>query len=495
MVHLMNELAPDACVPGNHEFDFSRERFNQLVESCNFPWVLSNAEEQTKDGWATLKYLHRYTVLEAGPDEQKLRIGIIGLISADTVSKTNSQARGTFRLCEPNSNENEEMKKKCMKLAAELRGEPEKCDLVFALTHGVFDEDIDLGKHANCYTVGDFSSLGKGVLKDTPGIDLILGGHDHEYFLGKGVKLIETTFPQGKREPPKTQGALDNDDGLLLIKSGTDFQDLSEIEITVEEGNEQVRRKVIKSVEVKRHCYPDTTRKVLAKDSQKDRMGDLLRRIFKYQVGSEMKKPVAQLPPEILPSALANGSQESRQGETILGNWIADSMIRWYKNHRTENMKPLSDLIFVMGGGSIRTGLDVDPKRVTQGDIVSLNPFITSLVTFKITGKALWEAFEQALRESVKTSPSTHKAFGGFPVVSGIKVEWDSTEPKGKRVRTLTLSSGVAVEQDTEHFYNILTDSYLANGGDDLTALKEHTEYVDSEIPVYRALLTDIGEF
>ncbi|CUA71910.1 hypothetical protein RSOLAG22IIIB_09914 [Rhizoctonia solani] len=215
MVHLMNELAPDACVPGNHEFDFSRERFNQLVESCNFPWVLSNAEEQTKDGWTTLKYLHRYTVLEAGPDEQKLRIGIIGLISADTVSKTNSQARGTFRLCEPNSNENEEMKKKCMKLAAELRGEPEKCDLVFALTHGVFDEDIDLGKHANCYTVGDFSSLGKGVLKDTPGIDLILGGHDHEYFLGKGVKLIETTFPEGKRDPAKTQGALDNDDGLL----------------------------------------------------------------------------------------------------------------------------------------------------------------------------------------------------------------------------------------------------------------------------------------
>ncbi|KAG8681393.1 hypothetical protein FRC11_001165, partial [Ceratobasidium sp. 423] len=177
----MNELAPDACVPGNHEFDYSRERFNQLVEFCNFPWVLSNIGEKTKDNQVVpLKDLLKYLVLEVEVDQQTLRIGIIGLMSKDTISKTDISASENFEPPLANMEESQ-MKETCMALATELREGPEKCDLVIALTHALYEEDIELGKYVNCYTAAGFSELSKSdtKLEDTHGVDLILGGHDH----------------------------------------------------------------------------------------------------------------------------------------------------------------------------------------------------------------------------------------------------------------------------------------------------------------------------
>ncbi|CCO33004.1 5'-nucleotidase [Rhizoctonia solani AG-1 IB] len=129
MVHLMNELAPDACVPGNHEFDYERSQFDQLIKFSNFPWILSNAQDKTGTGGDTLKGLVKYIVQEVVIDQQTLQIGIIGLMSPDTVSKISGKASKTFKLLD--------MKDECMKLSKELR-ENQKCDLVFALTHSLY---------------------------------------------------------------------------------------------------------------------------------------------------------------------------------------------------------------------------------------------------------------------------------------------------------------------------------------------------------------------
>ncbi|KAH7319536.1 Metallo-dependent phosphatase-like protein [Rhizoctonia solani] len=484
MVHLMNELAPDACVPGNHEFDFKRERFNQLVESCNFPWVLSNAEEQTKkEEWVPLKYLHRHYVLDIVVKQQKLRIGIIGLMSEDTVSKIDVNASKTFKLLG--------MKERCMEIAAELRTE-ENCDLVIALTHALYAEDVELAKQVNCYTADTYNGLGKGKLEDTPGVDLILGGHDHVYFTGKGVELERTIGT-----PKETQDPLPADDGVLIIKSGTDFEELSECAIEVEDRHDgKVRKKVIKSVKVIRHCEPGSTDPPLDETTaRKYRMPDVINRIFRNQVRTEMKKPVGQLPPEISPRVLTNEDQASRRGETVLGNWIADSMIRWYQNHRTSCMKALPNLIFITTGGSIRSGSEVDPKKVLQGELVQLSPFTTSLITITVTGKAIWETLELALQKSNidPKHPTMHEAVGSFPVVGGITVEWNSNNEPGKRVCSVMLSSKEPVARD-ETEYNVLTHTYLSGGGDGLKPLANHKNPMDTEVPVYKALLQDISD-
>ncbi|CAE6468183.1 unnamed protein product [Rhizoctonia solani] len=436
----MNELAPDACVPGNHEFDYERSQFDQLIKFCNFPWVLSNARDKTASG-DTLKGHVRYLLQDVVLDQQKLRIGIMG----DTVSKIGRKASKTFELLD--------MKEECMKLAKELR-ENHKCDLVFALTHSLYSEDFELGKHANCYTVGDFN----GKLEDKEGVDLILGGHNHEYFVGKGISKESVIEPK----TVNFKGPLDDDDGLLpaansrrhdyelrhrIIKSGTDFQDLSEIEIEVEDKPEgEVRKKVIKSVKVVRHHAP--------------------------------------------------GPNNSG---TVLGNWIADSMIRWYDTYRTDSMPELDRPVFIMTGGSIRSGADeIDSSKITKGDIVRLLPFNTPLVTLKMKGEDLRETLRCALRYTGRDKS------GSFPVVSGIEVEWDSAQTDNqKRVKSVRLSPKDPEDKTNQEDeikdgkeYDVLTHTYLYEGGDGLKPFETYSKaekgYI-TDVPIYEALLRVIN--
>ena len=76
------------------------------------------------------------------------------------------------------------------------------------------------------------------------GADLILGGHDHLYFVGRGVSSWDNfDFSE------KVVGAeLDNGD-VLVVKSGVDFHDLSEIKVVLESTPKgSVRNKIVRSI-------------------------------------------------------------------------------------------------------------------------------------------------------------------------------------------------------------------------------------------------------
>lgn len=76
------------------------------------------------------------------------------------------------------------------------------------------------------------------------GVDLILGGHDHFYFVSKGASSWE-----GYDTASETLGAEEDHGDVLVIKSGTDFRDLSEISLELGDTPEgSVRQKVIKAV-------------------------------------------------------------------------------------------------------------------------------------------------------------------------------------------------------------------------------------------------------
>ena len=87
-------------------------------------------------------------------------------------------------------------------------------------------------------------------------MDLLLGGHDHLYFVSKGVAAWD-----GYVIGSESLGA-EQDDGVFVIKSGSDFRDLSDMELTLEDTPEgSVRRKIIK--EIKGECLHLTTRFLL----------------------------------------------------------------------------------------------------------------------------------------------------------------------------------------------------------------------------------------
>ena len=76
------------------------------------------------------------------------------------------------------------------------------------------------------------------------GVDIILGGHDHLYYVSKGCQKWEDYDIKGSHP----LGA-ENDDGVLVIKSGTDFRELSELTLELEAGPPgAARSRVVKSV-------------------------------------------------------------------------------------------------------------------------------------------------------------------------------------------------------------------------------------------------------
>ncbi|CAE6368073.1 unnamed protein product [Rhizoctonia solani] len=479
-----------------------RERFDQLVEFCTFPWILSNAEEKTKDGrWDTLKHLERYRIInrDLGPGLGSVKIGIIGLMSPDTISKTDASAAKTFKL--------KDMYSTGQHLAKELRSKPHNCDLVFALTHALFSQDVALGSKTLAYTKDRFHELSekKQELKMVSGIDLIFGGHNHDYFIGSGVNHVYVTGPPN--DLPNKWDRLWEDHGLLIVKSGTDFNDLSEVlvELEVSNGVDLKRKVVVKSVNVTRHHMPGWNLNEYESDS---RLATMLNNLFEHQVLKPLKTPVARLsrtPQHLLPDMTTD---IARQKESVIGNWIADSMVHWFRKHHPCNVIVPKDLIFIMTGGSIRTNSPFG-SVIKQGDIIQLLPFDTSLVMCTMTGADIWGVIRAALAGSatydVSASQSgpdqqkntkTRTGSGKFPVVSGIRVTWDSKKDGQDRVKTIKLSSNPKsnVVDDKDHTYSVLTHQYLVNAGDGLKSFSNHKELVDTEVPMYKALLEHIRD-
>jgi len=76
------------------------------------------------------------------------------------------------------------------------------------------------------------------------GVDLILGGHDHLYFVGRGVNSWDNF-----NISEKVLGAEFDNSDVLVIKSGSDFRDLSAINIVLESTPKgSVRNKIVKSI-------------------------------------------------------------------------------------------------------------------------------------------------------------------------------------------------------------------------------------------------------
>lgn len=120
------------------------------------------------------------------------------------------------------------------KLLKELRDPngPHRCDVVIAITHCRLPNYIDLAN--------DLGAT-KGVNSDDHGVDLVLGGHDHTYYIGKGVD-------EYKGEDWHTDMAgIEKDKDCLLVKSGTDFHDLSETVLEIGEARDGAvgRRRIV----------------------------------------------------------------------------------------------------------------------------------------------------------------------------------------------------------------------------------------------------------
>ncbi|KAF9257781.1 Metallo-dependent phosphatase [Marasmius fiardii PR-910] len=460
MVPVINHLAPDVSLTGNHDFDFGFPHLTKLVQDTTFPWLLSNIVDTETS--KVPESLHEFQVIERAG----ITIGVIGLVEEEWIATVSSW---------PENFKYMGMKETGQQLSKLLRDPegPYKCDAIFALTHCRLPNDIKLAKDllALSPTAQDATPI-----VDTHGVDILLGGHDHMYYVPKGVDSWEG------HDNSKTPLGSEGDSGdVLVVKSGMDFRNLSEFTLSFASTPEgSIRKKVIKSISGRRH---DTK----PGDPSSEELSKLLKDLLS-SVSSSLKAPICR-------SNVAMNLRSSyiRTEESAGANWFADTIRHAYDDVLCVKGCGGADAVFICAG-TLRGDSEYGPGNITLGDVLEILPFDDPIVVLEVDGAIIWDALEASL----ETWPAQE---GRFPVISGMRVSWDSRREKGQRVlgvwftkeleesihgdsghSTPRVVDGEPIQRsDSSRKYKVITREYMAQGHDGFTALKRGTYLVDDE--------------
>ncbi|KAH8829650.1 Metallo-dependent phosphatase-like protein [Flagelloscypha sp. PMI_526] len=408
MVPVINLLAPDVSLTGNHDFDLGFNHLTKLVKDTTFPWLLSNVIDT--DTSKTPETLHEFYVIE----KAGIKIGVIGLVEKDWIATVASW---------PPNFKWKDMTETGIDLSKRLRD-----------PNGEF-KDVALAKTLFASSPAEQE---KHPVTNVHGVDLILGGHDHLYYVSSGV-----TSWNGYDITQPSLGAEEDKGDILVVKSGMDFRDLSEINIQLADSPEgSVRRKVVQSITGMRlETKPGSP--------SNSELKSILEKILK-SVGSTLKAPVCRTT-----TTLDLRSRFIRTEESAAGNWFADVIRHAY-----------DDALCIKSGG----GADI---------------------TFICAG-----TYGPDLEAALKPWPAQE---GRFPVISGMRVSWDSSREAGQRVLGVWLlkdddaSSDAGddenalddgepiVREKGGRKYKVVTREYLAGGHDGFEAFKGYPYLIDDE--------------
>ncbi|MEO8261262.1 MAG: bifunctional UDP-sugar hydrolase/5'-nucleotidase [Pseudolysinimonas sp.] len=158
-------------------------------------------------------------------------------------------------------------------------------------------------------------------------------------------------------------------------------------------------------------------------------------------------------------------SGENRGGESTIGNLIADAQL--------EAATDLGAQLALMNPGGIRADLAFAPDGVvTYKEAATVQPFANTLVTIKLTGAQLKAVLEQQWQPAGAARP-----FLKLGVSTGFSYTYDPTAAVGSRISAMYLG-GAAVAPD--QVITVVTNSFLAAGGDNFTAFAAGTGKADS---------------
>lgn len=119
--------------------------------------------------------------------------------------------------------------------------------------------------------------------------------------------------------------------------------------------------------------------------------------------------------------------------------------------------------VALMNGGGIRTSIKAGP--VTRGDIISVLPFGNTTVVIEVTGADIIAALEHGLGAFPNES-------GGFAQTGGIEFDFNAAAPAGNRTSNWRIAGRPL---DRAATYRLVTNDFLAAGGDQYTMLRGKT--------------------
>lgn len=320
-VGFFSDMGVDAVAMGNHELDYGQQVFRELIAEAQYPILVANLiAEPPPFG------VRPYVALSpaGGP-----RVAVLGLVTAELTTTTHPRNTGGIRVADP--------------VETALRWVPElrrRADLVVVLSH--------LG-----YAVD------RRLAREVPGIDLIIGGHDHVLF----------------DEPRMEQG-------VPILQAGERGRHLGRLDLLVQDGRVQTQGYRLIPVDESSPEDPRIAAEVAA---------------LSVRLGSEIGVVVGR-------SAVHLDARREviRRGESNLGDWVAD-----LARERTG-----ADLA-LFNAGTFRTSIAAGEVRIK--DLYEAFPFGNELVTATLKGSQLQSALDRSAGLDPVGNP------GGFLQVSGVR--------------------------------------------------------------------------
>ena len=168
--------------------------------------------------------------------------------------------------------------------------------------------------------------------------------------------------------------------------------------------------------------------------------------------------------------------QQNTAGESALGDVIADAQLEATRDPDTGGA-----VIAFMNEGGIRESILFESSgpesdgELTFGEVFSVQPFGNSLVTLSLTGAQIDALLEAQFSDSADDSDEILQVSRGFSYT------WDAARPVGARIDPSTITiNGTPVDPDAT--YRVTVNSFLADGGDGFTVLREGTERTGGEV-------------
>ena len=185
-----------------------------------------------------------------------------------------------------------------------------------------------------------------------------------------------------------------------------------------------------------------------------------------------------------------NGEKDpgNRTEETNLGDLICDALV-WGAKKNGETVDAA-----VTNGGGIRASIAAG--NITKKDINTVLPFGNTLGIVKVTGAELLEALEAS-------TFALPKSLGGFPQIAGMNISIDATKKYDANADTypgstyhgpasinrVTINSVNGKAFDPNKTYAVVTNNFLAAGGDTYYAFAAASGQFDTGLPLDEVLM------
>ena len=431
-ITMLNAVGYDFVTLGNHEFDYGAQQLADNLKKANFRILCSDVLDADGDPVAN-------AAVTAEVEESGLKIGFFGLATPETKTKANpALIKGLTFL-------SGEALYKCAQEDIDwLKGQ--NVDVIICLTHLGVDKESQPNTSYDLY-------------KNTTGIDFIIDGHSH---------TVMTKGPNG--EPIQSTGTALANVGVIIIDNAT-----KKIEENKLVPIWHTEKKDDKTVTVYDYTKEDAAVAAAAKAIMDP---------IDAAYGEVFAKSAVDL----------NGAKApgNRTEETNLGDLITDAMM-WAIKTKAPSVD-MTNAVAITNGGGIRAA--IKKGDITKKDINTVLPFGNTLAVVYVKGSELLEALEAS-------TYCTPEAVGGFPQFAGMEVElniapkYDKNAEKypgseyfgPKTINRITIKSINGKAFDPNATYAVITNNFMAAGGDTYYAFAAAKEQFDTGLPLDEILM------